>query len=351
MAEIVAAMQRIRHPLYREDLRNIISGGSAEVLRGGSFLITGATGLIGTALIDALMLLGGVKIYASGRSRDRASARLGEYFGSPDFSFLEQDAAQPFPDGLKVDYIIPLASNTHPLAYSRYPIETMFINIDGARNALDLAAECGATVLYPSSVEIYGNAAGGKPFAEGDTGRLSLAGARACYTESKRSCEALCQSYAAEKEVKVRIARLCRIFGPTMTADDTKASSQFLGKAVRGEDIVLKSRGEQLFSYMYAADAVAAMLFVLIRGRDGEAYNISSGRTEVRLKEFAGLCAEAAGSKVVYDLPSETERKGYSIADTALLDNTKLLSLGFRPRYEMKDAVERTITILKQSEI
>lgn len=344
-------MHRTRHPLYREDLRNIISDSSAELLRGGSFLVTGATGLIGTALIDALMLLGGVKIYAAGRSRDRAAGRLGEYFGSPDFSFLEQDAAQPFPDGLKADYVIPLASNTHPLAYSRYPIETMLINIDGARNALNLAASCGATVLYPSSVEIYGNASDGKPFAEGDTGRLSLAGARACYTESKRSCEALCQSYAAEKEVKVRIARLCRIFGPTMAAGDTKASSQFIGKAVSGEDIVLKSKGEQLFSYMYVADAVAAMLSVLIRGRDGEAYNISSARTAVRLKEFAGLCAEAAGHKVVYDLPSETEKKGYSIADTALLDNTKLLSLGFRPRYEMKDAVERTITILKQSEI
>ncbi len=344
-------MQRTQHPLYLEDLRNIISDSSAEVLRGRSFLITGATGLIGTSLIDALMCMGGVKVCAVGRSLDRASARLGEWFGSPDFSFLEQDAAQPFPDGLRADYVIPLASNTHPLAYSRYPIETMLINIDGARNALDLAAGCGATVLYPSSVEIYGNAADGKPFAEGDTGRLSLAGARACYTESKRSCEALCQSYAAEKGVKVRIARLCRIFGPTVTAGDTKASSQFLGKAVRGEDIVLKSRGEQLFSYMYVADAVAAMLFVLTRGCDGEAYNISSDKTAVRLKEFAELCADAAGRKVVYDLPSETEKRGYSIADTALLDNTKLLSLGFRPRYEMKDAVERTITILKQLDI
>lgn len=336
-----------RHPLYREDLKNILSVSSVELLKGKSFLITGATGMVGTMLIDALMLLGDVKIYAVGRNKNKARERLGEYFDSPNFSFLAQDVTQPFPKDLKVDYIIPLASNTHPMAYSQSPIETMLINIEGARNALDLAANCGATVLYPSTVEVYGNAIDGESFKEESNGQLNLSNSRACYSESKRSCEALCQSYAAEKDVKVKIARLCRIFGPTMVMTDTKASSQFLLKALRGEDIVLKSEGTQYFSYVYVADAVAALLHILLHGKDGETYNVSSEKTNVHLREFAELCAEVSGRKVVFDLPSEAERKGYSIAATAILDNSKLCSLGFAPKYEMKEAITRTIEILK----
>ena len=303
--------------------------------------------MVGTMLIDALMLLGDVKIYAVGRNKERAKERLGGYYDSPNFTFLAQDVTQPLSRDLKVDYILPLASNTHPLAYSQYPIETMLINIEGAKNALDLAAECGAMVLYPSSVEVYGNSPDGNPFKEENNGQLNLSNSRACYTESKRSCEALCQSYAVEKGVKVKIARLCRIFGPTMMMTDTKASSQFLLKALHGEDIVLKSEGNQYFSYVYVADAVAALLHILLHGKDGEAYNVSSEKTNVHLREFAELCAEASGRKVIFDLPSETERKGYSIAATAILDNSKLCNLGFAPRYEMKDAIERTIPILE----
>ncbi len=340
-------MLRIKnHPLYREDLKYVLSLETVSELRGKSFLITGATGMVGTMLIDALMLLDGVKIYAVGRNKEKAKERLGEYWDSPNFTFLAQDVTLPFPKELNVDYIMPLASNTHPMAYSQYPIETMLINIEGARNALDLAASCGATVLYPSTVEVYGNAVEGKPFEENSNGQLNLSNSRACYSESKRSCEALCQSYAAEKGIKVKIVRLCRIFGPTMIMTDTKASSQFLLKALHDEDIVLKSEGNQYFSYVYVADAVAALLHILLHGRDGEAYNVSSEKTNVHLKEFAELCAEASGRKVVFDLPSENEKKGFSIAATAILDNSKLCNLGFVPKYEMKDAVERTIKIL-----
>ena len=116
-----------------------------------------------------------------------------------------------------------MASNTHPMAYSQYPIETMMINLKGAEHALNFAAKTGATVVYTSTNEVYGNAFDDQPFTEDRNGLLNLGNARACYNESKRSCEALCQSYMEERHVKVKIARLCRIFGPTMLMDDSKA--------------------------------------------------------------------------------------------------------------------------------
>ena len=285
-------------------------------------------------------------MYAVGRNKEKAVASLGEYYRDKHFCFIEQDVRQPLPKDIKVDYIIPLASNTHPLAYSQYPIETIEINVKGAEYALQKAIECNATVLYPSTVEVYGNARGEDVFTEDYTGQLNLGTARACYTESKRVSEALCQSYIAEKGAKVKIARLSRIFGPTMLMSDTKASSQFIIKALNCEDIVLKSKGEQFFSYTYVADAVKAMLHVLVHGELGIAYNISNEACNVHLKDFACYCAEWAGKDVVFDLPSETERKGFSVAMQAILDNSRLKSIGWVPKYEMKEAINRTLIIL-----
>lgn len=330
-----------------EDLRRVLAVKGVERLRGKSVLVTGATGLLGVHLIDALMALGEVTVIAVGRSRERAAGRLGEHLSSPLFRFVEQDVQKAFPEDITADYIIPLASNTHPLAYSQYPAETMLINLKGAEHALELARRCGATVLYPSTVEVYGNAWGDDMFTEDYTGQLNLSTSRACYSESKRSCEALCQSYAAEYGVKVRIARLSRVFGPTMLMSDTKASSQFIRKALDGEDIVLKSEGNQFFSYTYATDAVAAMLHIMLNGEDGTAYNIANDSCNVHLRDFAGLCAELCGRDVVFDLPSESERKGYSVAMNAILDTTRLRTSGFSPSYTMRDAVARTIHILK----
>lgn len=338
------------HPLYQEDLNNILEVPGIEALHGKSFLITGATGLIGVCMIDAFMKLNkngaNINVYAVGRNKEKAKERLGEYYADEHFHFVEQDVRQPLPDELDVDFIIPLASNTHPLAYSQYPIETIEIIVKGAEYALQKAVECGATVLYPSTVEVYGNARGEDVFTEAYTGQLNLSTARSCYTESKRVSEALCQSYIAERNAKVKIVRLSRIFGPTMLMSDSKASSQFIMKALEGEDIVLKSKGEQFFSYTYVADAVSAMLYVLLHSEEGVPYNISNHNCDMHLKDFASYCAAWCGKEVVFDLPSETERLGFSIATQAILANDKLLGLGWLPQYDSEYAINKTLEIL-----
>ncbi len=340
------------HPLYQEELAYICGMSGIERLHGRRVVVTGSTGLLGTMLIDALLLLPqrgiDVDVIAVGRSTARAYERLGEHFGNTHFTFLEQDVTCPFPESLQADYIFPLASNTHPIAYSTYPIATMTTNLYGAIHALDLAARTGAMVIYPSSVEIYGNNTTDVAFTETMTGQLTLATSRAGYTESKRCAEALCQCYSAERGVSVRLARLCRLLGPTLLPTDSKAATQFLGNALRHEDIVLKSAGTQLFSYIYACDAITAMLHILFYGTDNEAYNVAHPMCDILLRDFAAACAAVAGTKVIFDLPSAVEQRGFSIAQRATIDSSKLQALGWQPRYTITDAIARTLAILRE---
>lgn len=200
-----------------------------------------------------------------------------------------------------------------------------------------------------SSVEIYGENRGDvEKFTENYLGYIDCNTLRAGYPESKRAGEALCQAYIRQKQLDIVIPRLSRTFGPTMLKSDSKALSQFLKNGIAGEDIVLKSEGTQFYSYTYVADAVTGLLFCLLLGENGQAYNIADDSCDITLRELAALIAESAGTQVCFELPDETERAGYSKATKAVMDGSKIESLGWKPLYHMQNGIEETMKILKE---
>jgi nucleoside-diphosphate-sugar epimerase len=127
--------------------------------------------------------------------------------------------------------------------------------------------------------------------------------------------------------------------------DDSKAASQFLKNALAGDDIVLKSAGSQLYSYLYVADTVSGMLFALTRGGTDEAYNLADSSCDVSLRDLAQKIAHFVEREVIFDLPDDIERSGYSTATKALLDASKLNALGWRAHYTLDEAIHDTIRI------
>ena len=261
--------------LYNEEIKKYASKDiDWEKLRDKTFLITGATGLIGKFLIDVIMYKNDTdnlncKIIALGRNESKAKERFANCFNSNLFKFYETDINETITiEEEKLDYILHAASSTHPLQYSNYPISTITANVIGTKNILDLAVKTNASrVLFASSVEIYGENRGDvEAFDESYLGYINCNTLRAGYPESKRTGEALCQAYIKEKGLDIVIPRLSRIFGPTILSTDSKALSQFINKAVNNEDIVLKSEGNQYFSYTYVGDAVTALLYTLFYG-------------------------------------------------------------------------------------
>lgn len=338
--------------LYLQDIRRVAGLDLPwEQLRGCRMVISGATGMIGSFLIDVLMEKNlGMTVFALGRNTEKAKARFARWWENEHFRFVECDINAGIPLEETVDYVFHAASNTHPVAYATDPIGTVTTNIIGTDHLLRFAAEHGAKrMLFASSVEVYGENRGDvESFTEDYCGYLNCNTLRAGYPESKRCGEALCQAYIKQRNLDVVIPRLARTYGPTMLMSDTKALSQFLKKGIAGEDIVLKSEGTQLFSYTYVADAVSAVLYCLLLGKCGEAYNIADSASDIRLRDLAAIIANAAGRKVVFDLPDETERAGYSTATKAVMESKKIRALGWKAQYTMQAGLERTLSILKE---
>lgn len=329
-----------------------------EKLQDKSILISGATGLVGSYLVDVLMIknMSGLNctVYALGRNEDRAIKRFSKWVNSKKLVFIPYDINQPFIRGDLgiVDYVLHMASNTHPMQYSTDPIGTITTNIIGVQNMLEFAVEHHATrFAFTSSNEIYGENRGDvELFDEDYCGYINSNTMRAGYPESKRCGESLCQAYKAQKGLDVVIPRPTRSYGPTMLRSDTKAISQFINKAIAGEDIILKSAGTQYYSYTYVADAVSGLLTVLLCGENGEAYNIADEKSDIMLKDLAGIIANTVGKKVVFEIPDAVEAAGYSKATKARLDGNKLKKLGWCPKYDIQSGIGRTIMILEDSE-
>ena len=344
-------MSIYENDLYLQDIRNVAGLDLPwQQLRGKKMVISGATGMIGSFLIDVRMDKGlDMTIFALGRNAEKAKSRFSRWWENGNFRFVECDINCGIPLEESVDFVFHAASNTHPVAYATDPIGTITTNIIGTDHLLRFAADHGASrMLFASSVEVYGENRGDvESFGEDYCGYLNCNTLRAGYPESKRCGEALCQAYIKQRGLDVVIPRLARTYGPTMLMSDTKALSQFLKKGMAGEDIVLKSEGTQLFSYTYVADAVSAVLYCLLLGRCGEAYNIADPASDIRLRDLAAIIAHAAGRQVVFDLPDETERAGYSTATKAIMDSEKIRALGWSAQYTMQTGLERTLQMLK----
>ena len=225
----------------------------------------------------------------------------------------------------------------------------MTTNFIGTHNLLELGRRKNITrFVFLSTVEVYGKALTPEDlFDENYCGYINCNTVRAGYPESKRAGEALCQAYISQYKMDVVIPRLCRIYGSTIRLDDSKAMSEFIMSGVLGKDIVLKSQGVPKFSYCYGADAASGIFYCLLNGANGTAYNVSDSSEILSLREIAEYISELSGRKVIFEVPNETQAKGFSNAVNSIMPNDKLRALGWLPKDDTRSGVKKTIEILK----
>ncbi len=335
--------------LYRSEhyLSEITSLGKIvdlTYLNNQTIALTGATGMIGSYLIDTLLMSAAYHGTMIALVRDVPAARMrfDRFINDKRLIIRDVNLMEPIKCEQKLDYVIHAASMTSPHDYAAHPIDTLKTNLIGNMHMLDLACDHHARYMFISSTEVYGQASSSL-IDEKYSGYLDPLDVRSAYNEGKRASETMCSAYMSERQLDIVIPRLSRVYGPTLKDSDKKALSQFIKAGVNHTPIVLKSDGRQMFSYMYVADAVTAILFLLRHGKSGEAYNVAHPEQK-SLKDIATLIATMTKTTVTYDLTLEPGMS-YSKAQYALFNLDKITSLGWQAKTDLTTGLTRIFAV------
>ena len=347
----------LSNSLYRKQIESSIDQSDLpwENLKNASVLVTGAAGLLGSCFVDFLLYLNekknyNISIFALGRNKEKLEKRFAEYLNKSYFNILAVDLSHEYNTDEKFDYILHAASNANPYMYAHYPVDTLMANVVGTNTVLKIAENSKSRkVIFVSSGEMYGQpdeTTEENGFYEDYCGKVDYTSSRSCYPAGKRAAEVLCQSYALQYNIDVSIVRPCHCYGPTMDSADNRAISAFFRTVLDGNDIVLKSDGSLVRSHCYVTDAALAMFYVLFSSEKCGAYNIADRDSVCSIRKLAELISESKNKKVLFDLPTDLERLGFSKVVRAVLDPSKLEKIGWKAKVNIQDGVNSTIEIL-----
>ena len=336
------------HRILKEDIEKILKSDLKwENFKGTNVLITGASGMIGSYILNTLVTLNntrdyGMNIYALVRNPAKIPDEIRTQIG-----IILQSVVDPIVTDVKFDYVIHTASPASPLIMRNDPVGTIAANTIGTFNTLNVAKQGSKKgYLYISSREIYGQPYENQEvFSEDTYGLVDPLNVRSCYPEGKKAAETMCVCFKEQYGVNAKIARLAHTFGPGMPVDDGRVQADFIRDVVNHRNIVMKSEGKPVRTYTYISDAVAALFYILLKSED-MAYNISSPESTVSIRQLAETLVDTFADrniKLVIDIPEKTADTGTAPFTLGILNSDKLQALGWKPQYTFDTGIVQTI--------
>lgn len=317
-----------------------------EQFRGATFLITGATGLIGSLLIRCLTALNAdIHILAPVRNLEKAQRMLGSQLGVTFFEGALE--TMDYASMGHADYIIHCAAPTASRFFVEHPVQTFRTIVDVTEHLLDYARDINARgFVYISSLEVYGQVQDPKAVLTEDyQGYLDPAQVRSSYPMAKRAAENLCCLYASQYGVRTMIARLTQTTGAGIAQDDNRIIASFARKAVLGQDIVLHTAGLSARPYCYVTDAVSALLTIALHGEKGTVYNVANPQTYISARAMGEWLRDNINPQIKVRVELN-DNMGYAPETFHRLDAGRLNALGWEPKYGLSDIFERLINYL-----
>lgn len=343
-----------RERIIEEDMQRIIMDDAIpwELLRKKTVFITGATGLIGQTIVRAFLFQNRfydmqVRVLALVRDEEKARSLFRvEKESAPKELVLVPGSLEYFPNiPDRIDYVIHCACPTESQLFTKKPVDTVWSILDGTKKVLDLAFEKKTiNTVFLSSMEVYGTISVEKPLKETDLGELDICSPRSSYPMAKRMAENLCYGYSVQYGLNVSICRLAQTFGPGVRYKDGRVFAYMMRCANTGKNIQLNTSGAKKNMYVYTADATAAIIMLLLKGKCREIYNVGNPSTYCSIKEMGELVASTIGNGKISVETNVGEQNGLYPPDGFLkLDVSKIYELGWKPRVDLAQMYRRML--------
>lgn len=332
-------------------------------------LVTGATGFIGSHLVDALVAKGRKVRCLVEKKNDIVHQRC---FSNIDrlkklgVEIVYGDLTDK--DSLKkavkdVNVIFHLGAIARPMCI---PNELYFkINVEGTKNLLELAAENKKIkkIVYTSTISAVGPSRDGRPVNEKTIPRPVDV-----YGESKLAAEKMIFKLYRKYKIPIVILRPPMVFGPR----DLEMLRFF--KAVKSRFFpIRKSKGH--FEFCYVENLIQACLLAEKKGKSGEIYCISNDRSYT-IKEVTQIMAEALGVKLLpiyfpnfvfkiagffmemlgkffhFHPPFSKKTITWMTTNYWICDISKARKeLGYDPKIDLKEGIKRTVKWYKEKNL
>ena len=343
------------NPIVRNDIESIIKrlGSEVKKLSGKTVLITGASGLIGSYLVETIAylntknkLLKPCNVIGLQKNVITEDSRLGYLLGRKDIQFISHNVAFPYFPTFKVDYFIHSAGMSAPAIFLEDPLGTVDVNVSGIRWILEYARENKVkSILYMSSGEIYGNPPlENIPTPETYAGNTATTDPRACYTAAKRLAETLCFIYFKKYGIPVKIARPFVVYGPGLKLSDKRVMADFIRSGLQGKPIKMLSEGSDKRSYCYIQDATVAFLNLLLSAKNGEVFNVAGDLEEVSIRDLAELVHKICEIKEPVRVKKQDKEFIKGAPSRVMPDVSKLKkAFGYKAKIGIEEGLRRTI--------
>jgi dTDP-glucose 4,6-dehydratase len=304
-------------------------------------VILGGSGFIGSHLCDRFLAKGheviAIDNLCTGHTRNIAHLR-----DRDDFTFIEADICEPLTIDGPVDNILNFASPASPKDFATMPLEILIVGSRGQHNALELAREKGARILFASTSEVYGDPKV-NPQPESYFGNVNPIGIRGVYDESKRFGESITMAYHRKYDLQTRIVRIFNTYGPRMQPGDGRVLPNFVAQALDNTNITIYGDGKQTRSFQYVSDLVDGVE-KLLESDCVEPVNIGNP-DEITILQFAEEVIAEVGSKskLAYrELPP-----GDPLVRQPVITRAKE-RLNWEPNVTRADGLRRTIEYFRE---
>jgi len=306
-------------------------------------LITGVAGFLGSHLADRFLIEGhtviGMDNLITGNIRN-----IAHLAGRDDFLFIKHDVTNYIYIDGSLDAVLHFASPASPIDYLRFPIQTLKVGALGTHNALGLAMKKGARFLLASTSEVYGDPLE-HPQRETYVGHVDAIGPRGVYDEAKRFAEALTMAYHRAHQVDTRIVRIFNTYGPRMRLDDGRVVPNFVGQALRGEQLTVYGDGTQTRSFCYVSDLIEG-IYRLLMTDFHDPVNLGNP-TEMNIVEFARLVNELTQNPAGITFQEQSRIAGDPQQRQPDITRARQL-LGWEPRISLPEGLEMTIRYFRE---